>query len=156
MHFLTPLTGPALRDAGIPQPWGYGLADKVRFGEIDALQHVNNAAYLRWFENLRINYFRDYGVHAYGGSERPPMNVLKSVTLDFLAEVKLGDSYIMTARTSEMRTSSFKMEYGVFVEGRLTTTGTAVIVTLTDDHIKQPLPDVLRDTFASRDGTTQL
>jgi len=56
--FLTPLDVAQLRASHIPEPWSYGIADRVRFGEIDVLGHVNNAAYLRWFENLRIQYLR--------------------------------------------------------------------------------------------------
>ena len=47
--FLTPLSIETLRAAGIPDPWTYGQADRVRFYELDALNHVNNTAYLRWF-----------------------------------------------------------------------------------------------------------
>lgn len=151
--FLTPLDAAALRAANVPEPWAYGMADRVRFGEIDVLGHVNNAAYLRWLENLRINYFRDYGIADYDG--KPPKIVLKTIGLDFKAEVKLNDVYILTGRTVEMRTSSFTMQYGVFVGGVLTTTGHAVIVSLNDDNSKRPLPDALRSTFATRDGTVQ-
>lgn len=151
--FLTPLDAAALRAADVPAPWCYGMADRVRFGEIDVLGHVNNAAYLRWFENLRIHYFRDYGVAQYGG--KPPKIVLKTIGLDFKAEVKLNDEYILTGRTVEVRTSSFTMHYGVFVRGLLTTTGHAVIVNLNDDNSKRPLPDTLRETFLTRDGAVQ-
>lgn len=148
--FLTPLSTEQLRGENVPDPWSFGIADRVRFGEIDALQHVNNAAYLRWFENLRIQYFRDYGVSDYKGI--PPKIVLRSLSLGFLREVKLHDTYILTGRTVEMRTSSFTMQYGVWVRGELTTTGDAVIVQLNDDNSKRPLDDSLRATLRDRDG----
>lgn len=151
--FLTPLSTEQLRGENVPDPWSFGIADRVRFGEIDALQHVNNAAYLRWFENLRIQYFRDYGVSDYKGI--PPKIVLRSLSLGFLREVKLHDTYILTGRTVEMRTSSFTMQYGVWVRGELTTTGDAVIVQLNDDNSKRPLDDSLRATLRDRDGAVQ-
>lgn len=129
------------------------MADRVRFGELDVLGHVNNAAYLQWFENLRIHYFESYGVADYG--DKPPKIVLRNIGLDFKAEVKLNDPYIVTGRTVEMRSSSFTMHYGVFVWGVLTTTGHAVIVCLNDDNTKQVLPDATRQTFVKRDGTVQ-
>lgn len=153
LPYLTPLDAAQLRGVDIPAPWSYGFADRVRFGEIDVLAHVNNAAYLRWFENLRIHYFRDYGVHDYTGTA--PKIVLRNIGLDFKAEVKLNDTYILTGRTVEMRESSFTMHYGVWVAGRLTTTGHAVIVMLNADNTKRPLPDTLRATFAARDGAVQ-
>ncbi len=152
--FLTALDTTALRDAGIPEPWTYGRADQVRFGEIDALGHVNNVAYLRWFETLRVNYIDDYGVHDYSGPGPHPMIVVKHVSLDFHAEVKMGP-YIATARTVEMRRTSFTQHYGLFADGRLTTTGTAVVVFLNGDGSKMALPDDLRARLVGRDGTVQ-
>lgn len=154
LPFLTPLTEDQLRAQDVPAPWSFGMADRVRFGEIDVLGHVNNAAYLRWFENLRIHYFEVYGVATY--DHIPPKIVLRNISLDFKAEVKLNDTYVLTGRTVEMRTSSFTMHYGVYVRGVLTTTGTAVIVNLNQDNTKRPLADSLRSTLALRDGTVQL
>ncbi len=154
LPFLTPLDAAQLRAAGLPEPWSYGFADRVRFGEIDVLGHVNNAAYLQWFENLRIAYFRDYGLYDLIGSA--PKLVLKNIGLDFKAEVKLGDDYILTGRTVEIRRTSFIMQYAVFVRGALTTTGHAVIVNLDDDNGKLALPDGLRTTFMDRDGAIQI
>lgn len=153
LPFLTPLTGETLRKAGIPAPWAFGMADRVRFGELDVLGHVNNAAYLRWFENLRIHYFGAYAVADYSG--KPPKIVLKNIGLDFKAEVKLNDPYILVGRTVEMRSSSFTMHYAVYVRGAVTTTGHAVIVSLNDDNTKRPLSDDLRARFAERDQAVQ-
>ena len=152
--FLTPLSISDLRRMNVPEPWSYGFVDRVRFGELDVLGHVNNAAYLQWFENFRIQYFRDYGVSSYDGSI--PKIVLRNIGLDFKSEVKLNDTYVVAGRTVEMRSSSFTMHYGVYVGGRLTTTGHAVIVNLNDDNSKQPLPDTLKQTFITRDGAVQV
>jgi acyl-CoA thioester hydrolase len=152
--FLTPLGADDLRAENIPAPWSFGMADRVRFGEIDVLGHVNNAAYLRWFENLRIHYFRDYGVASY--TDAPPKIVLRNIGLDFKAEVKLNDNYILTGRTVEVRTNSFTMHYGVYVGGTLTTSGSAVIVSLNQDNSKRPLSETLRQTFVTRDQATQV
>ena len=151
--FLTPLDVDTLRAQGVSEPWGFGLADRVRFGELDVLGHVNNTAYLAWLENLRIHYFRDYGLHDYSGT--PPKIVLRNIGLDFKSEVKLNETYIVTGRTVEMRNSSFTMHYGVWVAGKLTTTGHAIIVMLNADNVKQPLSDKLRATFIARDGAVQ-
>jgi acyl-CoA thioester hydrolase len=151
--YLTPLDAAQLRSQHIPDPWAYGIADKVRFGEIDVLGHVNNAAYLRWFENLRIQYFRDYGLFDYTGA--PPKLVLRGLSLAFLKEVKLNSDYILTGRTVAMRTSSFTMHYGVWVDGQLTTTGDAVIVSLNEDNSKRPLSDKIRQTLITRDGAKE-
>ncbi|MEM8977912.1 MAG: thioesterase family protein [Pseudomonadota bacterium] len=150
MPYLTPLSTAQLREAQIPEPWTFGMMDRVRFGELDVLGHVNNTAYLRWFENFRIHYFRDYGVNTYKGT--PPRIVLKSISLDFKAEVLLHDDYIVTGRTASFRSSSFVMEYAVWVRGTCTTLGGAIIVSLNPDSSKRPLPEALKETFQTRDG----
>ena len=154
MHpFLTPLPLETLRAAGVPAPFRFGMADRVRFGELDVLGHVNNAAYLAWFENFRIHYFRDYGVADYSGA--PPRIVLRSVGLEFLSEVLLNQTYIVTGRTVSYRTTSFAMEYGVWINGRLTTKGSAVIVNLDHSGNKQPLPPKWIEGFQKIDGAEQ-
>ena len=115
------------------------------------LGHVNNTVYLGWFENLRIRYFEVYGADA----PKRPKIVLRNLGVDFKAEVKLGDDYILAGRTVELRNTSFTMNYGVFVRGQLTTTGHAVIVCLTEDNKKIPIPDAWRQVMISRDGAVQ-
>ncbi|MEO0359038.1 MAG: thioesterase family protein [Pseudomonadota bacterium] len=147
--YHTPLYRDALAQIGIPTPWAFGLADRTRFGELDALSHVNNTAYLRWLENFRIGYFREYGLSDYQGT--PPRLVLKSIGMEFRKEMVLHEDYVVTGRTSAFRTSSFTMDYAVWA-GDLRATGQAVIVWLTQDGHKMPIPDPLRTVFVDRDG----
>ncbi|RYH03448.1 acyl-CoA thioesterase [Salipiger sp. IMCC34102] len=147
--FLTPLDADQLRGVGIPDPWRFGMADQVRFGEIDALQHVNNAVYLKWFENLRILYFQQFTLWNEG--ERPRI-VLRAVDLDYRGEVKLTERYILTGRTMKMGNSSFTMQYGVWVGDRLTTVSHATIVMLNADNTKRTIPDSLREEMRRIDG----
>ena len=151
--FLTPLHAEDLRAAGIPEPWSFGMADKVRFGEIDALQHVNNAVYLKWFENLRILYFADRDLWAVDGKR--PKIVLRGIGLEYIREIKLTDTYIMTVRTVKLGTTSFTMEYAVWVDGQLCTKSHAVIVMLDDDNRKRAIPDHIRQLFIDRDGALE-
>jgi len=148
--FLTPLHETDLRAAGIPAPWTFGMADKVRFGEVDALQHVNNAVYLKWFENLRILYFSDLTIWTADGAR--PKVVLRNIGLDYRSEVRLNDTYILTGRTTKIGNSSFTMEYGVWANGRLATTSHAVLVMLNEDNTKRVIPDSIRQQFIDRDG----
>lgn len=150
--FLTPLGPQDLRNANIPEPWTYGLQDRVRFGEIDVLGHVNNSVYLRWFENFRISYFRERVLPIIG--ERQTI-VLRNVGLDFMAEIKPDESYILTGRTVELRRTSFTQHYGVWVDGSLRTTGHAVIVTVENGQ-KAPIAQNLRQALIELDGAAEL
>ena len=151
--YLTPLDAPALRALNIPEPWGFGIADRVRFYELDALNHVNNTAYLRWFETLRIPYFAAYGLSQYRPED--PQMVLRRVSADYIAPMYLGESYVVAGRTTAFRTSSFVMAYAVFAGDSLRATGEAVIVSLDHDgKTKRPLTEAMRETLRSRDGAT--
>ena len=86
-----------LRARGVPEPWAFGVADAVRFGEIDALGHVNHAAYFTWFEAARARYFVERGVSDYGPGA--PRLVLRHAQAEYLAEMRLHEPYIVTVRT---------------------------------------------------------
>lgn len=149
--FLTPLTADALRDLGIPAPWTFGQADRVRFYELDALGHVNNTAYLRWFETIRVGWFSEYGLSHYRPDD--PTFVLRRLTCDYHAPMYLHDRYVVTARCTSYRRTSFTKEYGVWADGQLKVTGMAVIV-MTDraGTTKVPLSDDMRRVLETRDG----
>lgn len=150
LSYHTPLLGDDLRALGIPEPWSFGTADRVRFGEIDALQHVNHTAYLRWFETFRIAYFRAYGVSDYGPDS--PRIVLKSIAAEFLKEMVVAQDYVVTGRTTSFRNTSWVMVYGVWTDQGLQATGSSVLVQLEKDgSAKQPLSDAVKHRFAEMD-----
>src|SRR5437870_12514587 len=41
------------------------VVQEVLWGEMDAYEHVNNVAYFRYFENARLEYFKQLGWFAY-------------------------------------------------------------------------------------------
>ncbi len=154
MNFLTPLPLEELRDLGIPEPWRFGQADRVRFYELDALGHVNNTAYLRWFETVRVGWFSEYGLSKYGPED--PTFVLRAITCDYFAPMFLNEEYVVTARCRSYRASSFTKEYGVWAGGRLKVSGTAVVVmTNKTGTEKVPLSEAMRAVLERRDGAAR-
>ncbi len=154
LPYHTPLFDYDLRKLGIPEPWGFGLADRVRFGELDALGHVNNTAYLRWFESFRLPYLQARHVTDYGPTS--PRLVLRSVAAQYRAEMGMGLDYVVVGRTRAYRNTSFTMEYGVFAlqDGAtsLTASGEAVIVLLQRDGSgRYPIPEAGIEAFRTID-----
>jgi acyl-CoA thioester hydrolase len=142
-----------LRRAGVPEPWAFGMADRVRFHEIDALNHVNNAVCFSWFENLRVHYLRVYKLYRY--TPEDPMLVMRAVGASYNAPLFLGQDYIVTARTREFGRTSFTMDYAVFCEGQSAIEGHAVIVLLEKDgKTGYPLTPDMKQIMAERDGAT--
>jgi acyl-CoA thioester hydrolase len=41
---------------GAPAPFSH--VERVRFGDLDAMQHMNNVEFLRFFETARIEYLK--------------------------------------------------------------------------------------------------
>ena len=128
--YLNSLDRTALEDRGITG-WPFGYADQVRFFELDSLAHVNNLAYLRWFETIRVRYVKFYGFTSY--SEGDPQLVVRAQSADYLAPMFRDEHYVLTTRTRLLKPSSFVMEYAVHSEGRVTATGEAVCISLEAD-----------------------
>ncbi len=154
--FLVPLGPETLAGLGIPGGWPYGLADQVRFGEIDGLGHVNHLAYLRWFESLRVAYLRDYGVTNLDG--QGPGVVVRQVQAAYHQPMFLGETYVATTRTTALGRTSFTMAFAVWTPPwggalRPKLEGEAVMVYLgREGGPKAPIPDDVRDRLVARDG----
>ncbi len=152
--FVTPLTRAQLATAGVPEGWNFGMADVVRFHELDALNHVNNVAYFRWFESLRIPYFQAYHLSSYQPGD--PTLVVMTNTARYHAPMFLNEAYVTVTRAASFRNSSFRMEYATFSGGSLRATGDCIVVCLEDDATtKRPLPEAAVQAFLSRDGATR-
>ena len=155
LPLLTPLPPETLRAEGVPAPFAFGHADRVRFSDLDALDHVNNARYLSWFETFRIAYLRAYGLGDYGSADRPLL-VLKQVGVDYHAPLHLEQTYVVAGRTRAFRRTSFTMEYGVWSGGALRATSHAILCLMEPDfRTRRPLPDGWVAAFGDRDGATR-
>ncbi|MEJ6395041.1 thioesterase family protein [Gymnodinialimonas sp. 2305UL16-5] len=154
LPYHTPLPADRLRACGIPAPWRFGLADRVRFGELDALGHVNHTAYLRWFESFRLPFLKARGVTDYGPNA--PRLVLKQVTCTYEVEMGLGLDYVVTGRVSRFRTTSFTMDFAVWLPGKpakRTAHGGCIVVLLNREGAGRfPIPQIGRAAFLAEDG----
>ena len=128
--FLNSLDRAALEAKGI-EGWSYGLEDQVRFYELDALAHVNNVVYLRWFETIRVQYIQDLGLTSYGSDD--PQLVVRAQSVDYLAPMFQDELYVVTTRTRLLKASSFVMEYAVHASGQVKATGDVVGISLEQD-----------------------
>ena len=137
----------ALRAEGVPEPWAFGVSNAVRFGEIDALGHVNNAVYFAWFEEARARCFTHLGVTDYGPDA--PRLVLRQTEAEFLAEMRLHEPYVVTVRTARIGTTSVLQDYAVFAPD-LRATGRATTV-FTRDGAKVSVPERAREALQRLD-----
>ena len=151
LRYHTPLSLEELRTFGVPEPWTFGLADRVHFHELDNLNHVNNTVYLKWFENLRTTYIREYGLWA--SKPDDPKIVVRSISARYHAEMHGGTDYVVVGRTTSFRNTSFRMEYACYTCDGLMTEGDAVAVMLSPTgEGRHPLTPAQKQLFVERDG----
>lgn len=150
--YLVRLDRKALEAEGI-EGFAFGFADRVRFYELDALNHVNNTAFLRWFETARVSYMQDYGLSGYTHGPDDPQLVVRHQSADYFAPMHQNESYIVAARTTLIKLSSFIMEYAVFSGGAMRARGEAVMVSLEQDGSTRRVhkPEAVR-RMVERDG----
>lgn len=153
LPYLTPLSPDQRTAAGVTPDFPFAIADRVRFHELDVLDHVNNAVYLSWFETFRIHYLRSYGISDYTSAEDRPVLVLRNVDIEFKAPLYLDETYVVAGRSLSYRNTSWKMQYAVFARGQLCALGHAVIVLMEQDtKTRRRLPEGLIEVITSRDG----
>ncbi len=122
---------------------------QVRFADIDALGHVNNAAYLSYLELARIAYFD----RILPGWLSEGHLVLARVEVDYRKPLFLEDQVEVLARTVRIGRSSFTMEYRVLKNGEEAARALSVQVYLANGR-PTPLPKDLRQAIQSLEGHT--
>ncbi len=125
----------------------------VRWGDMDALGHVNNARYLTFFESGRIAYF------GLGPEERIEREgaapVLAHVEVDYLRSVEYPATLQVCVRVVRMGTTSLEWEHLVLdkATGEAVATGRAVLVNYDlSRRQKAPLSDSVRARVREIDG----
>ena len=89
----------------------------VRWGDMDALGHVNNTLYLQYLESARIGYFEaiEWGMDRFAAEGRAPIVV--SQTFHYRRQVTYPAELEIGLRCGEIRQRSFVLECGVFRRG---------------------------------------
>ena len=117
----------------------------IRFADIDAFGHVNNAIYLTYFEIARSSYWSEV-VH--WNWEKMGI-IIGRANIDYLKPIGRNDQVFAYVRTSRIGKSSFDLEY-VLVRSdngveEICTTGSTVCVSF-DYHLNSssPIPEEYR------------
>lgn len=87
----------------------FGMQVQIRFKDIDALGHVNNANHITYFEIARSAYFRE----VVGGNidwERQGI-ILARTEIDYLCPVFADEEVWIFTRVSSIGKTSFTMHY---------------------------------------------
>ncbi len=123
---------------------------EVRFGDIDAMGHVNNAVYLSYFEQARMAWFSEL----IGGEWNWENHgiVLARNEVDYIEPVYLSDQVRIQTSCVKVGASSLVLTYEIFRqpksggEERLCSKGLSVLVCF--DYAKgekRPVPELWRE-----------
>jgi acyl-CoA thioester hydrolase len=137
--------------------WPVSIELPVAWGEMDAFQHVNNVAYLRWFESARIAYFEATGMLS-RMKDTGVGPILARATLDYRRPLTYPDRVKVDCTIASLGNTSFVMKYRVRSLGQdaLAAEGDSVVVMVDyRSGAKVPIGDALRTAITSLEARGQ-
>jgi acyl-CoA thioester hydrolase len=133
----------------------YVHTERVRFGDLDAMRHLNNVVFLRYFETARIAYLREIvPSHDPAHPEDDVFGLIfAECHINYRSPVLFDEEVAITCSIGNVKRSSFRVEFEMRVGSRLVAEGYGVLVGF--DYVAQTaaqLPDELRATLADEAG----
>src|SRR3954467_2186810 len=130
--------------------------ERVRFGDLDAMRHLNNVVFLRYFETARIAYLRELvPSHDPAHPENDAFGLIfAECHINYRSPVLFDEEVAVTCSIGNVKRSSFRVEFEMRVGSRLVAEGYGVLVGF--DYVSQAaaqLPDELRTTLEAEAGT---
>jgi acyl-CoA thioester hydrolase len=123
---------------------------EVRFRDIDAFGHVNNAVTTTYVEHARVTYLRD--VLAVDPVGLMPL-ILAMIKVDYVAPIFFGDAVEVGSRVDWIGTTSIAMSHAMWADDRELARATSVLVTYDYDNSRpMPVPDGWRALLAAHEG----
>ena len=127
---------------------------EVRYADLDPQGHVNNANFLTYFEQARVNYLIHLGLFSKNQSFLEIGIILADAHVTFLAPVLFGMEVRVGVRVSRLGNKSLTMEYRMFEAASNTELATGSSVLVTFDYRTQqtiPIPQNWREKIAAFD-----
>jgi acyl-CoA thioester hydrolase len=128
---------------------------QVRFRDIDAFKHVNNAVFFSYVEQARIRYLLDV-LQPDRPFDRLPL-ILARVELDYRSPITFGEEVEVETRVDRIGRSSIAMSHRMTArpDGRLAGDVQSVLVTYDYDAARpMPVPDEWRDKIGRHERRT--
>ena len=127
----------------------------IEWGDMDALQHVNNIEYFKYFQVARIAYFEKINSDSVFGETQISL-ILASTQCKFIYPLAYPDSVSVGVRVDTMADQYFTMKYAVVSHKhqRLVAIGDAKVVMF--DYVnnkKASIPSEIRKTIIDLEKT---
>jgi len=106
---------------------------EVRFRDCDALGHVNNAVYLTYLEQARLNHWRSFAIPM-------PGVILAHVEADYKRPAQYGETLDVRLTVAEIGRTSFRYEYEIVDEQGRTVLLAKTVQVMYDYGAGKPVP----------------
>jgi acyl-CoA thioester hydrolase len=128
---------------------------EVRFADVDAFGHVNNAKYLTYIEQARVKYFNDIVDWLYDWSEEGI--ILAKADIDFINPILFRDEIIVFTRCARLGNKSFDLQYQImrYKDGEETLMADCTTVMVAFDYVLKKsiiLPDEWKQAIKKYEG----
>ena len=145
----------------LPGLFAHRFIVEVRFGDTDAMGHVNNSRFLTFCESARIAYWEHvsgepFGLVTHGAGESL---ILADVRVTFRSQAVFAETLTVESRVTRIGRTSFTMEHRLTAsasprgEARLVATAQDILVLL--DYVNErprPIPDEIVARLEAYEG----
>jgi acyl-CoA thioester hydrolase len=125
----------------------FSTLQRVRFGDLDAMQHMNNVEFLRFFETARIDYMLQLSPEHAPTERRQFGFIFAECHITYRAPAFFGDLIRTYIWPSELKRSSLRLAFEMRTENddRLVAEGWGTLVGYDYQAGKpQPIPEAVR------------
>lgn len=129
------------------KPIAYRYPLPVRWGDMDALGHVNNAVYFSYLEQARAAWLHELHVEFVGEATGP---VVLTSSMTYLRPVVYPDTVEVRIQYDKVGRTSFDLTYELWSEAQQAVVATAHSRLVWVDYVANkpvPVPDSLRRLF---------
>ena len=95
----------------------FSIVQRVRFGDLDAMGHMNNVKFLRHFETARIEYMKSLAPERKPDEPTKQGFVIAECHINYRAPAYMDDDIRTIVRPGERGRSSMKLEFEMRREG---------------------------------------
>jgi acyl-CoA thioester hydrolase len=121
----------------------------TRYRDVDSVGHVNNAVYVTYLEQARVEYIQA----VFDASPVDPGFVVAHVSVDYERPIQLDETVVVALRVDEIGESSITMSYEIRADGALAATAESVIVPFDrESNGSRPVPDDWRERIQAHEG----
>jgi acyl-CoA thioester hydrolase len=128
---------------------------EVRYGDLDPQGHLNNAKYLTYFEQARVQYLTELGLFSKDQSFSDIGVIIADIHIQYLTPVFWGAPVRVGVRTTKIGGKSLTIEQWIMSEtgNPVYARGTVILVAYDyRTHTTMPVPEDWRQKIMQYDG----